>query len=203
MSIRIWNSNGKSLPEFLKNQVLTVFRNRSESVTKLHFKSNSNSVLWTKLASLKISPLLRNWKRIILDAATQSRRTYTQVENSSRAPLGKSVWFFWRASGNSDLTFREHEDWREEGLFRTVDFSSGYNSSTNAVYPLCLKIPKKFSFSSLRAALLWKPLVICCCPLRIFSDSFRSFYTVNHQNLKESEKRYKGQKWFTKGFFWK
>ena len=34
----------------------------------------------------------------------------------------------------------------------------------------------------------------------MFSDSFSSFYTVNIQKLKESERIYKGQKRFTKGF---
>ena len=66
---------------------------------------------------------------------------------------------------------------------------------------LCLKIPKKISLLSLFVALLWKPLVIRFCPLKMFSDFFRSFYTVNTQNLKESEIIYKGQKRFTKGFF--
>ena len=42
--------------------------------------------------------------------------------------------------------------------------------------------------------------MICFCPLKILSDSFRSFYTVNSQNLKESERIYKGQKRFTQGF---
>ena len=67
--------------------------------------------------------------------------------------------------------------------------------------PLWLKIPKKFSLLSLRAAaLLWKPLVIRFCPLKFFSDYFRIFYTVNIPNLKKSEKNFKGQKRFTKGF---
>ena len=38
------------------------------------------------------------------------------------------------------------------------------------------------------------------CPSKILSDSFRSFYTRNTQNLKESERIYKGQKRITKGF---
>ena len=50
------------------------------------------------------------------------------------------------------------------------------------------------------STLLLKPLVIRFCPLKFFSDSFRSFHSVNNQNLKESEKIYKGQKRFTKGF---
>ena len=59
-------------------------------------------------------------------------------------------------------------------------------------------------FVSLRVALLWKPLVIRFCPLKILSDSSRSFYTVNTQNLKDSERIDEGQKRFTKGFFfWK
>ena len=57
---------------------------------------------------------------------------------------------------------------------------------------LCLKIPKKFSLLSSRAALLCKPLVIRFCPLKFFSDFFRLFYTVNIQNLKASEKNFKG-----------
>ena len=48
--------------------------------------------------------------------------------------------------------------------------------------------------------LILKPLVIRFCPLKMFSDSFRSFFTVNNQKLKESENIYKGQKRFTKGF---
>ena len=59
---------------------------------------------------------------------------------------------------------------------------------------------EKLSLSSLRVALLLKPLVIHFCPLKILSDSFRSFYTVNTHNLKESERIYKGQKRFTQGF---
>ena len=65
---------------------------------------------------------------------------------------------------------------------------------------LCLKMPKKLSLLLLRVALLLKPLVIRFCPLKILSDSFRSFYTVNTQNLKESGRIYKGQKRFTQGF---
>ena len=38
------------------------------------------------------------------------------------------------------------------------------------------------------------------CPLKIISEYFRSFYTVNTQNLKESEMIYKGQNRFTKVF---
>ena len=60
---------------------------------------------------------------------------------------------------------------------------------------------KKYSLLSLRVALLLKPLVTSICPLKILSDYFRLFYTVNIQNLKESERIYKGQKRFTKGFF--
>ena len=81
----------------------------------------------------------------------------------------------------------------------------------------CLKTAKKVSFLrakratliskknllSLHVALLLKPLVIRFCPLKIRSDSFRLFYTVNTQNLEESERIYKGQKRFTKGFLWK
>ena len=53
---------------------------------------------------------------------------------------------------------------------------------------------KKYSLLSLRVALLLKPLVIHFCPLKIISDSFRPFNTVNTHNLKESEIIYKGQK---------
>ena len=67
-------------------------------------------------------------------------------------------------------------------------------------HTLCLKIHEKLAILSLRVALLLKPLVIRVCPLKILSDYFRLFYTVNNQNLKESEKNYKGQKRFTKGF---
>ena len=66
-----------------------------------------------------------------------------------------------------------------------------------------LKIPKNSHFYRYELTLILKPLVIRFCPLKIFSDSFSSFYTVNNQNLKKSEKNYKGQKRFTKGFFWK
>ena len=51
------------------------------------------------------------------------------------------------------------------------------------------------------STLILKPLVLRFCPLKMFSDSFRSFYNVNNQNLKESEIIFKGQKRFTKGFF--
>ena len=65
---------------------------------------------------------------------------------------------------------------------------------------LCWKIPKKSHFYCYEPTLILKPLVIRFCPLKMFSDSFRSFYTINNQNLKESENIYKGQKRFTKGF---
>ena len=73
--------------------------------------------------------------------------------------------------------------------------------TTHQVLHCVWKSTKKISLSLLRVALLWKPLVIRFCPLKILSDSFRVFYTVNTQNLKESERIYKGQKRFTKGFF--
>ena len=59
---------------------------------------------------------------------------------------------------------------------------------------------KNSHFHHYEPTLILKPLVIRFCPLNFFSDSFRSFYTVNNQNLKKSEKIYKGQKQFTKGF---
>ena len=52
----------------------------------------------------------------------------------------------------------------------------------------------------LPVVLFLKPLVIRFCPFKIISDYFRLFYSVNTQNLKESERICKGQKRFTKGF---
>ena len=45
--------------------------------------------------------------------------------------------------------------------------------------------------------ILWKPLLIRFCPLKILGDSF---CTVNNQNLQEFKRIYKGQKSITKGF---
>ena len=63
------------------------------------------------------------------------------------------------------------------------------------------KSVKNSHFYRYELTLILKPLVIRFCPLKMFSDSFRSFYTVNNQKLKETENIYKGQKRFTKGFF--
>ena len=45
-----------------------------------------------------------------------------------------------------------------------------------------------------------KPLVNHLCPLKIFSDSFRICLFTVQNDLKESEKNFKGQKRITKGF---
>ena len=47
---------------------------------------------------------------------------------------------------------------------------------------------KDSHFYRYKLTLILKPLVIHFCPLKMFSDYFRSFYTVNNQNLKESER---------------
>ena len=100
--------------------------------------------------------------------------------------------------------------------FKALEIVEGGRSSQRAKDPIpwptlrwlagllllhcAFKIQKKISLLLLQVALLLKPLVIRFCPLKILSDSFSSFYTVNIQNLKEPERIYKGQKWFTKGF---
>ena len=50
-------------------------------------------------------------------------------------------------------------------------------------HPMCLKIPRRNLTFVVTSRLLWKPLVILFCPLKILSDSWWFFYTINTQNL--------------------